>query len=328
MRSKFFLIGCLLAICSGLIGVSTARAYSMDHVRGRIVIQTEDHGEAWYVLPTETVRFYIKNGEAAYAALRNFGLGVSNADLWQIPLGVLQPSNSDESTVDTDQDGLADKLEEALGTNSNNSDSDGDGYSDLAELNGGYDPLGSAKLTVNETLVNRLKGYILLQVESHGEAWYVNPTDGKRYYMANGDWAYEIMRLQSLGITNDDLSYIHIYDGVLNCDESIDCMIGSIEAFTDFKGTVVSDVSLFGQQVQTWSQLEYSATAGDDGRYPWTWTTLRQTVSGVDQANMVGVGQHCRSNYYTDLIDSLNDVKLGNYSTEPLATVLCEAFGT
>ncbi len=323
MRSRIFLAGCLLIFLSTLGGVSAVRAaISMDHTRGYILLHVNSLGAAWYVLPTKTERFYIKNGDAAYSALRNFGLGITDADLWQIPIGIQQPAG----VMDNDQDGLADKLEEALGTNNTNTDSDNDGYSDLDELNNSYNPLNSTKLTINTELVDRLKGYILLQVESRGEAWYVNPADGKRYYMADGDWAYEIMRLKSLGI-NDDIAQIPLYDGVLQCDQSIDCMIGSIEVFTDFEGVVVSDISLFGQQVQVWSKLEYSATSVAS-RYPWTWTTLRQTVNGVEQENVVGTGQHCRSNHYTDLIDVLSEVKLGNYSTETPSTMLCESFGT
>ncbi len=59
-----------------------------------------------------------------------------------------------------------------------------------------------------ENLANRLKGKILLQVESHGEAWYVNPKDEQKYYMANGDEAYKIMRYLGVGITNIDLDRI------------------------------------------------------------------------------------------------------------------------
>lgn len=327
MRSTLFLTACLLTLLSNLIGTTVTQAASMDQIRGRIVIQTEDHGEAWYILPTETVRFYIKNGDAAYAALRNFGLGISNDDLSQIPLGIQLPSSDDDSTLDSDVDGLPDKLEEALGTDADYSDSDNDGYTDTDELHDGYNPLGSEKLATSEALVERLKGYVLLQVESRGEAWYVNPADGKRYYMANGEWAYEIMQSLSLGITNNDLSYVPIYDGVLDCGESIDCMIGSIEAFTDFTGVVVSDISLFGRQIQTWSQLDYSTTRGDDARYPWTWTTLQQLVDGVEQTDAVGVGQHCRSTYYTDLIDVLSEAKLGNYSDDTPSTMVCESFG-
>ncbi|MCK4540377.1 hypothetical protein KAU09_04450 [Candidatus Parcubacteria bacterium] len=54
-------------------------------------------------------------------------------------------------------------------------------------------------------LSERLKGKILLQVEKNGEAWYVSPKDRKRYYMANGEEAYNIMRDLGVGITNKDL---------------------------------------------------------------------------------------------------------------------------
>ncbi|MDD2287742.1 MAG: hypothetical protein PHQ01_02310 [Candidatus Pacebacteria bacterium] len=64
------------------------------------------------------------------------------------------------------------------------------------------------KNSVDNTLSNKLKGRILLQVESRGEAYYVNPKDGKRYYMANGNEAYRIMRYLSVGITNVDLNRI------------------------------------------------------------------------------------------------------------------------
>lgn len=53
---------------------------------------------------------------------------------------------------------------------------------------------------------DRLKGYILLQVESAGEAWYVNPTDGKRYYMKDGSTAFNMMRDFGLGISNSNFS--------------------------------------------------------------------------------------------------------------------------
>jgi len=55
---------------------------------------------------------------------------------------------------------------------------------------------------------NKLVGKILLQVEAHGEAYYVNPKDGKRYYMANGNEAYRIMRYLGVGITNANLNKI------------------------------------------------------------------------------------------------------------------------
>jgi len=62
-----------------------------------------------------------------------------------------------------------------------------------------------AIMPVNATTLNqKLKGRILLQVESHGEAWYINPDDLQPYYMANGDDAFNLMRRFGLGITNKD----------------------------------------------------------------------------------------------------------------------------
>lgn len=63
--------------------------------------------------------------------------------------------------------------------------------------------------SIDKKLTNKLKGRILLQVESNGEAWYVNPQDSKRYYMANGQEAYQIMRNLGIGITNKNLEKIH-----------------------------------------------------------------------------------------------------------------------
>jgi hypothetical protein len=54
--------------------------------------------------------------------------------------------------------------------------------------------------------IDRLSGKILLQVESHGEAWYVNPDNHQRYYMADGNAAFNVMRNLGIGITNDNLT--------------------------------------------------------------------------------------------------------------------------
>jgi SH3-like domain-containing protein len=58
------------------------------------------------------------------------------------------------------------------------------------------------------SLINRLRGRIVLQVEAHGEAYYIHPRTGEAHYLANGAEAYRIMRELGLGITNNDLSAI------------------------------------------------------------------------------------------------------------------------
>lgn len=55
-----------------------------------------------------------------------------------------------------------------------------------------------------EDLSVKLKGKILLQVESHGEAWYVNSDSQKRFYLGRPADAFRVMREQGLGASNKD----------------------------------------------------------------------------------------------------------------------------
>lgn len=53
-----------------------------------------------------------------------------------------------------------------------------------------------------------LKGYILLDVESNGEAWYYNPVDGARYFLGRPADAFALLKSVSLGVKNSDLDKI------------------------------------------------------------------------------------------------------------------------
>lgn len=179
----------------------------VNRLKGHILLQVEEHGEAWYVDPVSELKYYLENGEVAYDALRKFGLGILTADLNKIPVGIEERFED----VDTDEDGLADKLEEGLKTDVNNSDTDEDGISDYDEvITMNTNPLGTGSLVYDNSLIKRLSGRILIQVESRGEAWYLNPQDNKRYYMKDGPAAYQIMRFLSLGILNTDLRKIGV----------------------------------------------------------------------------------------------------------------------
>jgi hypothetical protein len=116
---------------------------------GQILLQVDEHGEAWYIDPTTKHRYYMKDGPAAYEMMRYFGLGITNADLDKVKAG-------------------------------------------------------------NTAIVNSLKGRILLQVEAHGEAYWIHPETGEAHYLKDGAEAYSLMRFYSLGITNSDLNKIPI----------------------------------------------------------------------------------------------------------------------
>ncbi len=122
---------------------------------GRILLQVEAHGEAWYVYPDTHERYYLGRQDDAYRIMRELGLGISNADLAKIP---------------------------EAGTTT----------------------------TGDRALRTRLSGKILLQVEAHGEAWYVNPLTTRRHYLGRPADAYELMRSLGLGITNLNLISIPV----------------------------------------------------------------------------------------------------------------------
>jgi len=130
----------------------------VQRLMGRILLQVENNGEAWYVNPSDSLRYYMADGSVAYTLMRYFSLGITDTDLAKIP------------TVENSTDMLA-----------------------------------ATNICSKNSLANQLKGKILLQVEQHGEAWYVHPDKYYRIYLKDGAAAYDIMRFLSLGITNTDL---------------------------------------------------------------------------------------------------------------------------
>lgn len=202
MKLKAFIF--LLVLCLFTPIFSTKAAATAANLKGRILLQVESHGEAWYVNPKDGNRHYMKDGDAALKLMREVGVGISNDNLKKIPVA----DTNLEGDKDADSDGLSDSIEDALGTNKNKADSDGDSYNDKDEVINGYNPLGSGKNSVDLKLSKSQAGKILLQVESKGEAWYINPNNNKRYFLGRPSDAYNLMRSLGLGITNNNLNKI------------------------------------------------------------------------------------------------------------------------
>lgn len=123
-----------------------------------------------------------------YKLIVELGQGVSNADLARIPL-----ADSNLAGKDSDEDGLSDPVEQALGTDPEKEDTDGDGYTDKEEALKGFNPAGEGNLPIDENFATQMQGKILLQVDSNNEAWYV-AGDGKRYFLGTPGNAYKTMR--------------------------------------------------------------------------------------------------------------------------------------
>ncbi|MDP2944305.1 MAG: carboxypeptidase regulatory-like domain-containing protein [bacterium] len=113
---------------------------------GRIFLQVEEKGEAWYVNTVDLLKYYLGRPADAFVIMRKMGLGINNKDF--------------------------------------------DSYKGKAPA--------------------RLAGRILLKVEDHGEAWYINPVDLKMHYMGRPADAFALMRGLGLGITNANLRQIGV----------------------------------------------------------------------------------------------------------------------
>lgn len=64
---------------------------------------------------------------------------------------------------------------------------------------------------VDKSLCERLNGNILLQVEQHGEGWYVYPDDLKKYFLGRPADAFNIMKKLGLGISENNFNSFNDY---------------------------------------------------------------------------------------------------------------------
>jgi len=132
-------------IDSGVAKPSTAISELANRLKGRILLQVESRGEAWYVSPKNSQRYYLAGGEDAYQIMKTLGVGISNKDF--------------------------------------------------------------AKIKTDSNFRKKFIGQILLQVESHGEAYYIS-SNNRYNYLKDGAAAYKVMRELGLGIKTSDLEKI------------------------------------------------------------------------------------------------------------------------
>ncbi len=79
--------------------------------------------------------------------------------------------------LDTDNDGLNDEEEQVLGTNASLADSNGNTYTDLVEINNGYDPVVSGKLNENPNLEKYVNKTLLYEM-LYPKSWLANSLTG------------------------------------------------------------------------------------------------------------------------------------------------------
>lgn len=122
---------------------SSSQSSFADKLKGKILLQVEEHGEAYYIYPNDLKKYYLGRPADAFDIMKKLGLGATHEFI-----------------------------------------------------------------TSYTTYPNHVLGKILLDVEQHGEAYYIYPEDRKAYYLGRPADAFKIMRELGLGITNSDLSKI------------------------------------------------------------------------------------------------------------------------
>lgn len=110
-----------------------------------------------------------------------------------------------KSSLDTDLDGLSDPEETIFGTDPKRVDTDGDNYSDLIEIQNGYDPAGNGKLETSTRLgkySDRSLKYSLL----YPKTWSVKKMDnGSTIVFANADESLYIQLIRQENMAGQDI---------------------------------------------------------------------------------------------------------------------------
>lgn len=202
---QFFLIIVMALMCGSIvINYALANDESLaEKLKGQLLLRVEKGGQLWYVDPEKKVKLYTANNDFAFSLFRARGVRVSNAALERIPVGELPVFGQD-----TDNDGLSDALEESIGTNSSKRDTDNDGYSDSVEIFNHFNPVGDGRLVFDGTAIDSMKGFFLIQMESKQQMWYLNPRDGKRYFISNPADLNFLIKKVALGINEENFSLI------------------------------------------------------------------------------------------------------------------------
>lgn len=141
MKKLFIIFFAFLPLISSAAETSLPQKLS-----GRILLQVQSAGRAWYVNPADGEKYYLGRPSDALEIMRRLSLGISQADF--------------------------------------------------------------NKLSTDKNLAARVKGRIILQVQSAGRAWYVNPLDGEKYYLGHPSDAFKIMKRLAIGISDIDLAQI------------------------------------------------------------------------------------------------------------------------
>jgi len=127
------------------------------------------------------------------------------------------------------------------------------------------------------TIAQKNSGKILLQVESHGEAWYVNPKDLKKYSLGKPADAFAIIKKLGIGISNANLGKIP-RNGTKDK--------GNQAVMNKLKGKIVIQVQGKGE---AWYVHSVSGKRYSLGKPATAFAVIKKLGSGITNANLAKI---------------------------------------
>jgi hypothetical protein len=222
---KQFLFFLILFFLLGLIPVNSTKAQDLsEKLSGRILLQVEGVGQAWYIDPATKQRAFLGRPADAFSIMRELGLGISEKD---------------------------------------------------------YE---SFKISTPK----KLSGKILLRVETNGEAYYVNPTDLKMYYLGRPADAFNIMREKGLGISNEDLNTVPVFQ---KFKEQTEANTSAINSLGQKAGEQPKIITEFEDKIDTSTSANTNSCIADT----WNCDAWSECSSGGQQTRMCNLTVNCQN---------------------------------
>ncbi|HQL11916.1 MAG TPA: fibronectin type III domain-containing protein [bacterium] len=146
---------------------------------GQILFKSQDPNNLWYVNPKNLKRYLLGGKDNFYLTFEKLLNKTTEANLSKIPIEL-----SFGYGKDTDQDGIIDQIEKAIGTNYLSKDTDKDGFNDFLELKNNYSPNNKkpVKLSFDNNVIKNSIGQFY--ITDKNDIWYVNK-NRRRYYLGN-----------------------------------------------------------------------------------------------------------------------------------------------
>ncbi|MBU0546144.1 hypothetical protein KKA13_02720 [Patescibacteria group bacterium] len=173
---------------------------------GKIVTLDDKKTNMWYVDVNLGEKYLLKDAATALKIFKRLGLYVTETDLYKLPFAVTNTAK----LADTDGDWLTDELENFFHTDINSRDTDNDTHADGKEIYFGYNPKGSGAIAKDDKLANDLKGQILIIGDATSSIWYVNPTNGRAYYVTQGKNIMMTLKFVAVKVAKKDLDAIKV----------------------------------------------------------------------------------------------------------------------